>query len=213
MLRTTFLTSVIMFGLSQGALGADAVTAPPEAPPVAAAVSGFGWSGFYLGATGGYDWQKGHLTDGVDSFGFKLNDGRFGGFAGYNFDIGSGAIAGVEGDLGYDWGKYSEADAVARTGFNGSARARVGFAFDRALIYAAGGYTASRFKIENAPENWSKTLSGWTVGAGVDYAFTNTVFGRLEYRYNDFGKTSVDDTGVDLKLKQNIVQVGLGVKF
>jgi opacity protein-like surface antigen len=33
-------------------------------------------------------------------------------------------------------------------------------------------------------------LSGWTVGAGLDYAFTNNVFGRIEYRYTDLGTTN-----------------------
>ena len=30
---------------------------------------------------------------------------------------------------------------------------------------------------------------GWTVGAGLDYAFTDHVFGRFEYRYTDLGLT------------------------
>jgi len=58
-------------------------------------------------------------------------------------------------------------------------------------------------------------LHGWTVGAGVDYAFTNNLFGRVEYRYNDFGKETyhtgpITSTG---DVSEHVVKVGLGVKF
>ncbi len=37
-----------------------------------------------------------------------------------------------------------------------------------------------------------KKLAVYTVGAGVDYAFTNNIFGRVEYRYTDFGSKTFD---------------------
>lgn len=43
------------------------------------------------------------------------------------------------------------------------------------------------------------------VGTGVDYAVTNNVFLRGEYRYNDLG----DNADLD----QHVVKVGLGAKF
>ena len=36
----------------------------------------------------------------------------------------------------------------------------------------------------------SKTLSGFDIGAGVEYAFTPNWVGRVEYRYYDFGKAT-----------------------
>ena len=56
-----------------------------------------------------------------------------------------------------------------------------------------------------------KTHVGWTVGAGVEYAFTDNVFGRLEYRYNDYGDKDI--FGINTDLDQHTVKVGLGVKF
>lgn len=36
----------------------------------------------------------------------------------------------------------------------------------------------------------SENRFGWTVGAGVEHAFTNNWTARIEYRYSDFGKSS-----------------------
>ncbi len=45
----------------------------------------------------------------------------------------------------------------------------------------------------------------------MDYAFTDNIFGRVEYRYNDYG--SKDLLGVDTDFNQNVVTVGVGFKF
>ncbi|TGP29104.1 porin family protein, partial [bacterium M00.F.Ca.ET.228.01.1.1] len=60
-----------------------------------------------------------------------------------------------------------------------------------------------------------ETLNGWTIGAGIDYAFTDNIFGRLEYRYNDFRKKTytIQHLSADGKLSDHVVNVGLGVKF
>ena len=51
-----------------------------------------------------------------------------------------------------------------------------------------------------------------TLRAGVDYAVTDRIFARGEYRYNDYGnKTFGDSTKGDLK--QNVINVGVGMKF
>ena len=55
------------------------------------------------------------------------------------------------------------------------------------------------------------TLHGWTIGGGVDYAVTDRVFTRLEYRYNDFGSGTLG--GSDVDFNQHVVNVGLAVKF
>jgi hypothetical protein len=67
----------------------------------------------------------------------------------------------------------------------GTLRARAGVAFDRALIYATGGLAFSgaddnnRFGIGSDDDiNW-----GWTVGGGVEYAFTNNLTFKIEGLY------------------------------
>ena len=80
-----------------------------------------------------------------------------------------------------------------------------------ALIYGAAGWTGAQAHIDGPAGSDRDTLSGWTIGAGVDYAFTNNVFGRLEYRYNDYG--SADLLGLDGDFDQHVVMIGVGYKF
>jgi outer membrane immunogenic protein len=58
-------------------------------------------------------------------------------------------------------------------------------------------------------------MLGWTAGAGADVMVTEQIFGRVEYRYTDFGsdtfKTSVGN--VDVDDKNHRVTFGLGMKF
>ena len=76
---------------------------------------------------------------------------------------------------------------------------RLGVAYDRALFYAIGGAAWAGANASLLPPtdtlfgDWagysvSKTLSGFDIGAGVEYAFTPNWVGRVEYRYYDFGK-------------------------
>ncbi|QFY62966.1 porin family protein (plasmid) [Rhizobium grahamii] len=200
--------SLTALSISTSAFAADAVDQIP-APPVATDASSFTWDGFYLGGITGYGWGTGKVVGlGSDSF-----DGwRLGGFTGYNWQFSNGFVAGVEGDLNYDWSdKDYGGGTKLKSGFSGSARARAGYAIDHTLIYAAGGWTATNAKLKTPVGNDSDTLNGWTIGAGVDHAFTDKIFGRVEYRYNDFGRGDLLGTNVDFK--QNVVQVGVGVKF
>ena len=60
--------------------------------------------------------------------------------------------------------------------------------------------------------NTPKTFNGWTLGAGLDYAVTDHIFGHLEYHFTDYSSKSIEDL-VDVGLKQNAVSVGIGFKF
>lgn len=208
MKRILFLATGVAMTASSAAFAADAVETIPEAPIAVEMPAVFSWSGPYIGAHGGYGWGDG-AVNGVDG---SFDGGRFGAFAGYNWQVSDGFVAGIEGDLNYDWNEDDIATGVsAETGFSGGIRARAGFAFDRALLYAAGGWTATNVSVDTAGVDDDDTLHGWTIGAGLDYAFTDNMFGRAEYRYNDYG--SGDVFGQDVDFDQHVFQVGLGVKF
>src|SRR5690606_30260300 len=88
-----------------------------------------------------------------------------------------------------------------RTSWQASLRARLGYAVDTWLLYATGGVAVGRAKLslerylegdffDSASD--SNTHFGWTVGAGVEKAFTPNWTGRAEVRYTDFGGKDYD---------------------
>ena len=56
-------------------------------------------------------------------------------------------------------------------------------------------------------------MLGWTAGVGTDIKITDNVFGRVEYRYTDFGSKSFDSVGTKVKESDNRVTFGVGMKF
>lgn len=209
MFKTILLGSAAAVAISTSVFAADAIYEAPAEPPVAVeSAPQFSWAGGYAGILTGYGWGDGS----IENFGDENFDGaRFGGFVGYNWDLGNQLVVGLEGDLNYDWNEETIGGADVDTGLNWSARARVGYAMDRALLFAAGGYTGTNVSADGGGVNDDDTLHGWTIGAGVDYALTDRMFTRIEYRYNDFGNGDLG--GNDVDFDQHVVNVGLAVKF
>ena len=75
----------------------------------------------------------------------------------------------------------------------GSVRGRLGYAVDRFLVFGTGGWAwgnpSTSYALTGAAPfvNNSRGSTGWTAGLGVEYAFTDYVSGRLEYRYTSLG--------------------------
>jgi outer membrane immunogenic protein len=69
---------------------------------------------------------------------------------------------------------------TAHSKWGGSVRGRLGFAADRALLYVAGGAafvsTETAIPFTGISIGGDDTRVGWTVGAGVDYAFEQLVY-------------------------------------
>lgn len=161
------------------------------------------WSGFYTGVEGGYGWgSTSHSFDNGAPSGNSHPSGGLGGvYAGYNLQMGRW-VTGIEGDIeGADLsGSFSNPSGITSTGsarmdWDASLRARFGAAFGSSLPYLTGGVAFAGYKFGGGPlpplaccGAYSSTLTGWTVGAGWDYAFTRHLIGRIEYRYTDYGK-------------------------
>jgi outer membrane immunogenic protein len=105
-----------------------------------------------------------------------------------------------------------------------SVRGRLGFAIDRYLLFATGGFAwgdpSNTYTILGAApfEGNGSNASGWTAGAGLDYALTDDVFGRIEYRYTDLRTSGFVNVAADAADSTNRapisdVRVGFAYKF
>jgi outer membrane immunogenic protein len=109
-----------------------------------------------------------------------------------------------------------------------SVTGRIGYGWDRFLGYVRGGgawerdnYWATTIVLGTA-YTARETRSGWTIGVGGEYAFTNFLSGFVEYSYYDFGTRDVGLTPqivglrpafVDLKATTSVVRAGLNLRF
>jgi outer membrane immunogenic protein len=141
-------------------------------------------------------------------------DGITGGaYAGYNFQPAPGFVMGFEGDLQGTGMKGSGGGLTVSNPFNGTIRARAGFAFDRFLVYGTGGLAVGTIKVANATTSDTETRAGWTLGGGLEAAITNSLVGRVEYRYTDLGSDNYATAANPVSFTSNSVLVGLGMKF
>lgn len=171
---------------------------PPPATPASTA-SPIDWSGPSFGFDAGTGVGGGEFADPVPMNGAAFLGGlRFG----YSFALTKEIIAGFETDASYrsDLGGGSNGHAQAssaRGGYFGTARIRLGYAFDRLLVYGTGGLayghiiaprSFSGYNVIAAPYTYGTNrenpfLPGWTVGAGAQFAITDNVSVRAEYLY------------------------------
>lgn len=87
----------------------------------------------------------------------------------------------------------------------GTVRGRVGYAFDRWLVYGTGGFAYGGGSASPYATSYPYTLPdttrlGYAVGGGVEYALTEHISVKVEGLYVDLGKrgsgTTVYDTSV-----------------
>ncbi|HVZ15152.1 MAG TPA: outer membrane beta-barrel protein, partial [Bauldia sp.] len=152
--------------------------------------------GPYAGLEGGYGWA----TPGGGWEG--------GGYFGYNVQTNQHFVVGIEGDVmgaGKN-GTNSFSDDV-HNNWDATLRGRVGYAWDKFMVYGTGGVAVGGLKSTSAAESTTKT--GWTAGLGIEAAVTNNVTTRLEYRHTDLG-TFPSGEG---KYTSNDILVGVGFKF
>lgn len=226
MFRRLWLTSAVALLPAGAAFAADM---PVVEPAAAVAVPSFSWSGPYVGVQAGYDWRDADNRAGRGGGDTKPDGFAIGGYAGLNYQLGgSPLVAGVEADVNYSDardGRVSRAftgapNASIRNEFDwtGAVRGRLGYAFDRVMVYGAGGlaFADHTVKARGAASGSDDTVAvGWTIGGGVEAAITDNVTARVEYRYSDYGtdKFSVANTRVKSDVTDSRVMLGLGYKF
>jgi outer membrane immunogenic protein len=182
---------------------------PTKAVPY---VSTYNWTGGYAGINGGYGFGRS-----ADSF--NINGGLVGGTVGYNWQgAGSPVVWGLEADL--DWSSIKGSTACApgvtcetRNNWLGTARGRIGYAFDRILPYVTGGLAVGNVKnsISGFGDS-STTKAGYALGGGVEAALAGPWTAKVEYLYADLGRSSAP-LGTDARVKVNTVRAGLNYRF
>ena len=230
---------------------ANAADLPLKAPrsPAPIAAPAFSWTGCYVGANAGYGWGHNEVTrthsqtffsccappntqqndadPGIDPHG-----GIFGGQVGCNYQFASNWVFGVEGSFAGAHISGSVVDPLNAAGVVsvntdalGSVVVRLGYTTwnNQLMLYAKGGAAG----VEN---KWNSTVVGsftedrlgWTVGAGLEWAFAPrwSVFGEYDhYGFNSGGTTVTTANSVAATVdtlssgKQRIDAVRFGVNY
>ncbi len=198
--RLTCATAIALMGATTAAMAADLPSrrAPPVyVPPIAPA--GYNWTGLEFGLTTSYTIPNGQNVQ-TTPFGgaapapggISLNKSSFdevGGGVAANYQLrpGSGFVFGGQADVSYfnlhayrdvflpDGGKFNYQQRLA---YLGTANGRIGYAFDRILVYATGGFAYG--EVHNSVLNdfagpqyfgtASRISKGYDVGGGAEYA-------------------------------------------
>jgi outer membrane immunogenic protein len=231
-----------------GARAADAQPAAPAASwagPYAGLYAGHGWG--TADSTAPFDSGPGFFYNfGGSRYSFSA-DGFFGGAAaGRNWQRGTW-VAGVEGEIGYLGlnGSRVDPNGVAagfpdtttsvKSDLFGALTGRLGVATGGALVYVKGGPALLKAKArtedpcvapppgcgtETLVMTGSKTMLGWTLGAGVEWNIAPRWSMKAELAWYDFG--NVDASGVSsggdpysqtVEVKARAARIGVNYRF
>jgi outer membrane immunogenic protein len=236
LLRTVALAAMI----AGPAMAADMpIKAPPPAP-----VAYYDWSGAYIGFNAGGVWtdvtRHFPVPGGVD---FKTNesDGILGFHAGAQWQWGAwvlGAEAALSGCFRECRSVTVLPDAPSNTGEHKitnlfTVGPRLGYAWDRLMIFASGGYASADLKGTYCStvtgicgpavttQNGQSRNNGWYAGGGFDYVvhqgpLVDVILGA-EYQHFDVGSKNAFVSrdianNYDLEAKGDIVRARLTVK-
>ena len=158
----------------------------------------------------------------------------YGAKAGADYQMDS-FVFGIAGDWARGGELADNVDPAEATYLNmenlGTLRARLGLADDRTLVYVTGGLAAAEMEFGGLigpanqvnREDVSDThwTYGWTIGGGIEHAFTDSLTVNLEYLYidlEDTGHRLVDSAGVGGRVDMmyndiHTVRAGVNYRF
>jgi outer membrane immunogenic protein len=227
------------------AIPAFAADLPMKAPAmIAAAPVPFSWTGCHIGAHVGGVFSEDTSTNALGNSTSHNSSGFVGGGQiGCDYQFAPGWVIGVEGRAAWSSLKESNAGTVrfpasgltapsrfsVSNDFLASATARLGYSFVNPwLLYVKGGAAWTNEKVDDAFINpirgiavdpsTSNTRTGWTIGAGAEWAFAPNWSATLEYDYYDFGSkgltlTQPNQVVTIASFKDTIHAVTTGVNY
>jgi outer membrane immunogenic protein len=214
-MKKLLLAGVALASLMTAASAADLAARPyTKAPTLSPATN---WSGFYIGAMGGY------------AFDSENGGGFGGGTVGYNWQFpGSQFVFGIEIDAAGASIKDSQTGFVGVVPFTvedkidalGSVTGRVGVAMDAALFYAKGGYAWANNTLSvtgaGAAASDSHVHSGYTIGGGIEYMFAPNWSAKAEYMFTHLESQTYTIGGLAFDsgtAEFNSIKVGVNYHF
>ncbi len=167
----------------------------------------YDWTGFYVGGHFGY----GGGSLGPDANPLPLQGvlfphsvtGLIGGWqVGYNRELANRIVLGVEADSTFTspfdqaaFGRMPAAPFNGTIDYIGTARGRIGYAFDRIMPYVTGGFAWGHTHIDindGSGATVGHSQFGWTAGAVVEFAVSGNWSAKLEYEYVDLARQRYD---------------------
>jgi outer membrane immunogenic protein len=208
-MKRILIASALALAAGGQALAAD-LPPPPPAPRAPATyipvAPPYNWTGFYIGGNLGAGFTSGSFSDSALSTFTQTSSTTFlgGGQVGVNYEFWGGVVIGAE--AMFDWapnngntftatnttpgGAATTASATINNRWLTTATGKLGYAWDRVLLYGKGGgawvgQSNSNVTIGGAPfaTTSSSNNFGWTAGVGVEWAFWGTWSARAEYDY------------------------------
>lgn len=208
-------------------------------PAVSAAGEATSWSGYYVGIHGGYDWLETDIGD------YQLYDQDYEGIsggiqAGVDHHLPNNFVVGLSVDFGLS-DTSGRRITVVNPGFfpfitnarverdaYGALRGRLGYALGDFLPYATVGIAWAQHKVsytQTLPGTLVTNLQqkqdhrGWLVGAGVEYAFAQSLSLKAEYLYTDYGSEVYSGSWLgfpvygSVDLTSHNTRIGLNYRF
>ena len=241
-MKATLLGGAAASLLTVSAFAADLGVRSGPLQPV---IPPFTWTSCYAGLKAAGGWGKKDLTDNVGVFttttGYSsasvdVSGYMLGGQIGCDYQFAPTWVVGIEGEAtGGNISKTTNfavpsipdtASFRSTTDFLASITARVGYAWDRWMLYGKGGVAlvGDRYHADDLAGIYffdaTENRIGWTAGAGLEWAFTPEWSVKLEYDYYGFGTKSVlftdtiiAITSAPVNINQNIQVILLGVNF
>ncbi len=153
------------------------------------------WQGSYIGG------HVGGTFGDLEVLGGSLEvDGAVGGVhLGYNIQNGK-TVFGIEGDFSFTGAEIEDTDI--EQDFLASIRGRIGYSMQNTLLYATAGVAWTQFSLDDEED----TLTGYVVGAGAEYKYSEKISLRgelLHYGFDD------DLDGLDVELDSTVVRAGV----
>jgi outer membrane immunogenic protein len=167
------------------------------------------WTGAYAGAHGGVGIA--HVR------GRDASGGLIGGQIGFNAQA-DRVVLGVEGDVtssGFERKGFNGGGQTFKQKWVGTVRGRVGYAFDRVLVYGTAGVAAAENEMRDFTGKANERTVGYAAGAGLEVQVTDRISARGEYLHYGLG-TGTYSTGLTTykaDSRSNVARVGLNYRF